>query len=313
MMRFLLALTVALSAAPALATFTMDDDGQRVTIIEDGKPVLAYHYGMADPPKRVPERYRRAGYIHPLYGLDGEVLTEDFPIDHRHHRGVFWAWPNSTVDGKPIDVWALDGVRQRHEKWLLREASEDSAVLEAQSVWSYDEKPGEAQMRETLRMTVLPAKEMTRSIAVKLSFENVSGKEFIVRGATTDNKGYGGFCIRPDARLKPMHFTASMGKIEEDMLRLESPWVDVSFSKTPKSKELSGVAIFEHPSFPGFPHPGWILRDYAFLGQSWPHTEPHVMQPGDTFTLEYLLVVHRGSAEAAGIAGLFEAFVKQSK
>jgi AcrR family transcriptional regulator len=40
----------------------------------------------------VPEKFRRSCYIHPLYGLDGEVMTEDFPVDHRHHRGVFWAW-----------------------------------------------------------------------------------------------------------------------------------------------------------------------------------------------------------------------------
>ena len=41
--------------------------------------------------KSLDGKYTRANYIHPLYGLDGEVLTEDFPRDHPHHRGVFWA------------------------------------------------------------------------------------------------------------------------------------------------------------------------------------------------------------------------------
>jgi hypothetical protein len=35
-------------------------------------------------------KYFRCHYIHSLYGLDGEVLTEDFTADHPHHRGIFW-------------------------------------------------------------------------------------------------------------------------------------------------------------------------------------------------------------------------------
>ena len=34
----------------------------------------------------------RSNYFHPLYDVDGNVLTEDFPNDHIHHRGIFWAW-----------------------------------------------------------------------------------------------------------------------------------------------------------------------------------------------------------------------------
>ena len=42
--------------------------------------------------KSLNSEYTRSNYIHPLYALDGEVLTEDFPEDHPHHRGIFWAW-----------------------------------------------------------------------------------------------------------------------------------------------------------------------------------------------------------------------------
>jgi sugar/nucleoside kinase (ribokinase family) len=33
-------------------------------------------------PEGVPEDRRRSCYIHPIYGLDGQVLTDDFPKDH---------------------------------------------------------------------------------------------------------------------------------------------------------------------------------------------------------------------------------------
>ena len=30
-------------------------------------------------------KYPRANYLHPLYDLDGAVITDDFPKDHPHH------------------------------------------------------------------------------------------------------------------------------------------------------------------------------------------------------------------------------------
>ena len=55
---------------------------------EDGRPVLVYNHGTISK-QGVAARYNRACYIHPLYGVDGETITEDFATDHRHHRGVY--------------------------------------------------------------------------------------------------------------------------------------------------------------------------------------------------------------------------------
>ena len=63
---------------------------------EGDRPVLVYNQGLIAPEK--PRTGRAAGeFIHPLYGLDGEVLTDDFPADHTYHRGVFWAWPHVKI------------------------------------------------------------------------------------------------------------------------------------------------------------------------------------------------------------------------
>jgi len=31
-------------------------------------------------------------YLYPLFSIGGDTLTEEFPVDHPHHRGIFWAW-----------------------------------------------------------------------------------------------------------------------------------------------------------------------------------------------------------------------------
>ena len=67
-----------------------------VLITDGGQPVLFYQRRTKSYQGKMP----RANYIHPLYGLDGQVLTEDFPEDHLHHRGVFLGWHQLTVDGR---------------------------------------------------------------------------------------------------------------------------------------------------------------------------------------------------------------------
>jgi hypothetical protein len=34
----------------------------------------------------------RSDHIHPLSEPGGAVLTKDWPVDHPHHRGIYWAW-----------------------------------------------------------------------------------------------------------------------------------------------------------------------------------------------------------------------------
>ncbi len=80
---------------------TRDLASGQIEITDEGKPVLRYNYKAVEPgdmlDKVAPANriYTRArsDYIHPLYGLDGEVLTRDWSIDHPHHRGIYWAWP----------------------------------------------------------------------------------------------------------------------------------------------------------------------------------------------------------------------------
>ena len=56
-------------------------------LFEGDAPVLAYNFG-DQLAQGVAEDRTRSSYVHPIYGLDGEVLTADFPKDHPHHRGL---------------------------------------------------------------------------------------------------------------------------------------------------------------------------------------------------------------------------------
>ena len=85
----LIALLFSCTSSPELQSpflFTKSDKG--VELLENGYPVFYYQRA----PKSLTGEYIYNNYIHPLYSLDGDPLTEEFPVDHPHHRGIFWAW-----------------------------------------------------------------------------------------------------------------------------------------------------------------------------------------------------------------------------
>jgi hypothetical protein len=92
-----------------------DEATGQFELSEAGKPVLRYNYQTNDPGevlarvKADDRKYARArsDYIHPLYGLDGQELTKDWPLEHPHHRGIYWAWPEVDYRGERGDLHAL--------------------------------------------------------------------------------------------------------------------------------------------------------------------------------------------------------------
>ncbi|MCA9427928.1 MAG: PmoA family protein, partial [Candidatus Omnitrophica bacterium] len=93
---------------------------------------------------------------------------------------------------------------------------------------------------------------------------------------------------------------------------LDTPWGDVT-SRVEPDGPTSGMALFQHPENPGYPHRGWIFRHYGFLGASWPHLEPYEIAPGESVTLRYRMLIHRGTAEEAKVGEAFEKFVNEMK
>ena len=90
----------------------------------------------------------RSDYIHPLYGLDGAMLTNDWPdAGHPHHRGIFWAWPEVEYGSKLGDIYALQTVFARPTGNIKLTDGRDYAEIDAENLWMWEDK--EAIVRET--------------------------------------------------------------------------------------------------------------------------------------------------------------------
>jgi hypothetical protein len=285
--------------------FSFSDDGDKfMTILEDGSPAITYIYGM-HLAEDIPENRTRACYYHPVYGLDGEVISDDFPSDHHHHRGIFTAWPQVLVNGDTLDLWHIRGIEKRFESWRTREAGPVAAVLDAQVGWyTGDTKVVE----ETSRVIVYPAGTSGRALDFTITITAVD-KAFSFLGAHNE-RAYGGFCFRPAPR-EDAEITTANGYLKSDSDLVPAPWGDFSarFGGRP---DFSGLTIMGNEDNPGYPN-GWTLRYYGFLGIAWPGQSLYTIEADETVTLRYRVWIHRGTAEAGQVTPSFELYEEQQR
>jgi hypothetical protein len=273
--------------APGFRMAAIDDGA--LGVWEGDRPVLVYNHGVRSK-AGVPDDRKRSAYVHPLYGLDGEVLTDDFPKDHYHHRGLFWAWPHVRVGEREYDLWMLRGIRQQFVRWTEKKAGRDGAVLGVENGWYVGDR---RVVKEEVRLTVAPADERGRTIDVELRLTALDGPVSL-RGA--DGKGYGGLSLRFAPRTETTVTTAD-GRPRRDLNLARLGWADLSATFDGRT---SGVAVFVRRDHPDYP-PAWITREYGFLGVGWPGE----LRPGREVVLRYRLWVHRGRP---GVCEFEEAF-----
>jgi len=279
-------------AKPAALRF-VEQPGGRLQILEGEQPVLTYVWGN-QLKEGVPERYRRACYCHPVRAPDGTIVTDDFPKDHYHHRGIFWSWPQMKARGKTVQTWHLEGIAQTLRKWNSKTAGAEGASLDVTNDWVLE--GGERVGSERILVVAHRASAVGRAIDFALTFEAEGGPVELL-GAK--GKGYGGLCFRFAPRTDTV-ITTDTGVQKGDSNNQTPKWADLS-AKFEGADGVAGAAIFVHPDTHHKPT-GWTLRHYGFLGPSWPGLEPYTLQPGAPVTLRYRVYVHRGGAVEGKVA-----------
>jgi hypothetical protein len=305
----MLAGSLLVAGAPKGASagaFEFVETGEGLELRVDARPVLFYQRETRSLDGRLP----RSNYIHPLMSLDGDVLTEDFPEDHPHHRGVFWAWHQLFVGDERVgDGWLLEDFATEVTATESRIAA-GSARIHTTVRWSSPRhREGKPFIEERTTLTVYRATPDTRAIDFEIALRALVPGVRI--GGSEDAKGYGGFS--PRLRLpQGLKFTGRGGEVAPQTLQIEAgPWMDLS-GPYGANGAVSGLTILTHPSSPGFPQP-WILRQQRSM--------QNVVFPGrglidvpteEPLVLRYRLVIHRGAAAPGDVEVWQQEYGKQS-
>ncbi|MDZ7608087.1 MAG: DUF6807 family protein [Cyclobacteriaceae bacterium] len=282
-------------------TTSRTDEG--TWILDDGEKVLFYQATT----KSLNGEYPRADYIHPLLGLDGFELTEDFPTDHLHHRGIFWAWHRVIIGDKPIgDAWECkdfvwDVIDHKVTNSDATSLTLASKVLWKSSHWKDNDRIEKPFVEEDMRITVFKKKASYRVIDIDISLLALEEKMKIA--GSDDEKGYSGFSVRmkmPDDLL----FTSSDGIVEPITNQVEAgDWLDISGTLTEKGSK-AGIVIIQHPENPDYPEK-WIIRKKGSMqNPAYPGREPVALSTERPTILRYRLVVHLGELSTDSIEKL---------
>ncbi|MGQ9540563.1 MAG: DUF6807 family protein, partial [Armatimonadota bacterium] len=274
--------------APVRIRARRDRATRQILVEEGGKPVLQYNYWTVDRPDRhaqVSAENRiysraRSDYIHPLYGLSGEVMTEDWPVDHPHHRGIYWAWPEVDYRGERGDLHALQRVfAYPTGRYRVTEGAV-FAQIEAESVWRWEGQ--EAIVQE---WAVIRAYRCTgQGRCIDLTFYITALKEPVLLARRGTNL-YGGLNMRLSAIQGQRFAKHTDGK---------QAWAG-AFGVFPGGRQECGLLIFPHEQNPYHP-PDWV--EYPGLNWIQP-TFPasgvrHALQPGEPLVLRYRLWIKPG-------------------
>ena len=150
--------------------FVEDSEKGTLTLLDGKKSVLTYCFG--DQLKEgLNPKHTRSCYIHPLFALDGRVLTDDFPEDHLHHHGVSWTWPVVKTRGLDTETWhsVTPSLRQHFVRWVERKAGNSTATLKIETAWKLDGQ--EIIARENVTLHVFPADDFGRAIDLELKIQ----------------------------------------------------------------------------------------------------------------------------------------------
>jgi hypothetical protein len=271
------------------SSFTFERTDQGVRLSENGQPVFFYQ----EKPKSLDDKYICNNYLHPLFSLNGDTLTEEFPTDHPYHRGIFWAWHQIYVNGKSIgDGWIMENIQQ--DVIDVSTASENAlAELKLSIQWrSPLFENSRPFIGEATTITVHGLENDIRKIDFSISLKAlVPGVEL---GGADNEKGYGGLC----ARLKlpdDLTFTSASGPVIPQTLQINAgAWMD--FSGSFNGTETCGVSIFCHPETPNYPAP-WIIRpETSMQNIVFPGRDRIEILMNEPVVLYYRLIIHEGKS-----------------
>jgi len=235
----------------------------------------------------------RSNYFHPVYLPDGTVITEDAPADHIHHRGIFWAWHQILIDGKPVgDQWELkDFVHDVKSVEFLR-LEEGVATLKTIVNWSsplyeHGEKPF---VQERAQVNFYEQRKNYRIIQFEIELKALV--ENVTLGGSDDVKGYGGFSVR--AKLPAdVGFSSNEGVVLPQNEAVEAGnYINVSGAMAQNSGP-GGVLIYSANEFDTAND--WILRSQNSMQNAvWPGRHPVALSESEPTVLRYAVVLYTG-------------------
>jgi len=271
-------------------------EGNKLNVRVAGHSVLSYQTQPSElPSPNIKPIFRRGGYIHPVYSPSGRMVTDDYPDDHFHHHGIWFAWTKTEFEGRHPDFWNMGDGSGRVDFEAVDET------------WS---GPVHAGFRSRHRATDLsgaaPRVALNEGWEAMVYQAGAVPKPFyrfdltITNTSATNNPlvleeyRYGGMGFRGHRNWKDkdnVFFLTSEGKDRSNGNATRARWCHVGGMV---SGQLVGIAILGHPANFRSPQPMRINPDDPFLNFAPSQMGQFTIKTGEPYVARYRFIVFDG-------------------
>lgn len=286
--------------ADSLAAVTFGVDGPSVTFRGEGHDLLSYFHEESPVPEEIDSRFRRAGYIHPVYTPGGVRVTQHFNPSRPHQYGIWSAWSKTEFQGKTPEFWG---------------AHEDGGRVVADTIDFSSEGPVFSGFRAKHRYVDFSASQPVTALNEQWEtyvYYLGGNKNYyffdlhITESANTSNPvrilqhkyGYGGINIRGHEEWigeGAMNFMSSGGysreEVVDERIRWSYLWGDIE-GKT------AGIGVLAHPQNDNHPLGVFINQEgEPFFSYGPLPLESITIEDGTPRTTKYRFVVQDGQPD----------------
>lgn len=309
----LITLSCLLPGLLAAAPFSLQEDADSITIMGPSAPVLTYHKAEVPPPEGSSEMYRRSGFIHPLHAPNGDVVTSIHAPDHIHHMGLWHAWVKTEWNGRELDFWNLKAgkAKVRFGGVLAREESTGSAgftVRQQQVALAKDGLPEVVILEEAFSVSA--------SVVGEAHVVDYTVVQTNISDHALEMPAYrygGGIAYRAplDWGADNDAYVTSTGLDRTEGHATRSDWV---IMHGPTAHGESSVVIMGHPDNHDAPQRMRIWPDegnHVFFNYVPAQEHAWQIEPGETVTLRYRLLVFAEAVEPGMVEPFWESYAAE--
>lgn len=276
-------------------------DGNVVRVTAHERPIFVYQARPGELPRTdIKPIVKRGGYIHPVYTPEGRAITDDYPADHPHHHGIWWAWTRTQYDGRQPDFWNMGDGTGRVDFGSLDKTWNGHVHAGLKATTRFIDVTGgrsEVVLKDQWTVRAYAVGRDTNILVFDLvSTQTLAG----TRPLVLPEYRYGGLGVRGHIQWNGKGdrtvFLTSEGRTRADGNGTRARWTHMGGLVDGRP---AGIAILDHPSNFRSPQPTRLNPDNPFFNYSPSVAGEWRIEPGKPYVSQYRFVTYEGEPDRA--------------
>ncbi|HMG33745.1 MAG TPA: PmoA family protein [Blastocatellia bacterium] len=298
-----------LKTAEAGSQVQLSAANNQLIVSASGHKIFAYQTEGQLPSPDIKPIFKRGGYIHPVYTPSGRIVTDDYPPDHFHHHGIWFAWTKTEFKGRHPDFWNMGDGTGRVEFVSVDDSWSGPVHAGFKSRTRYVDVDTDAPVIALNEQWLVRVYNVGQGEKPYAMFDLVSSQNCATSDALIlPEYRYGGVGLRGNRQWLSKDncdFLTSEGKDRNNGHSTRARWCHMGGRI---DGQLAGIAVLDHPSNFRSPQPMRINPDQPFFCYAPSQMGQWQISPGTVYVSRYRFVVYDGSPDKSELDRMWEDF-----